>query len=557
MTIRQFKLNTYHSDRHIQTCVENTFFNQCQWLIFIWWPTNSMNPDETRQPTVETTTTTVVQFECCHCGDTIDDGDHIEHTDWKHRCHDCFHDNHTSCSECGEYFDDNDLITVRDEFFCHDCVELNHFECVDCGERTPNRERLTIHNGDHICEWCGENYHACEWCGDLFHSDEMTRDDDDDYPYCDSCRRWTNDGDRLDNNLSHNQWFLIKTQRKQPDQPMLTRCESSEKMMNYLWRWYWMEWSDWPKHMCSFRDVYESTTLTFDNTMSTKIINDLKIQFVQKFINLNSLRSNKYTKPTTSIVSWSWKNVTVRFIDNVWKTQTKTESIKSIVEYHKKRFNMVFDYDESELFDEWFDVVLSNRIDDKIEQSETNNTFGSCQIPSNRRCLSRWFHDFFNNGSLCVITIRHKWRVCWRMVSRRMYTNDNHEYLFVDRLYYTDVLTQSNTRSIVYSKVIDRLSSKFDIILSKHTSHDAVQINGEYVKMSVFDHVKTVSPHLKFITPTSNVRSPIRHTWMFKSWYYHDSWSVTYIRDDGLIYDYLSKNKFYILEKKQWQPQND
>ena len=87
---------------------------------------------------------------------------------------------------------------------CEGCLDGGHtsyFRCDDCGELHRNRKRFgTTHDGDAICEDCGENYFVCSVCGDVVPNEELAGQSADDEPIGECCEDHLpkSDGDDAD-----------------------------------------------------------------------------------------------------------------------------------------------------------------------------------------------------------------------------------------------------------------------------------------------------------------------------------------------------------------------
>lgn len=121
-------------------------------------------------------------------------------------CDDCDHGNDHQCEWCEEWFDDDDLYTVRDENgnemqVCADCRD-EHFEFCEHCEGYHHENAMNYIDGISVCDDCRDEYYEeCDECGEWHHHDSMTavindrgnevyvcdRCRDEHYCYCDEC----------------------------------------------------------------------------------------------------------------------------------------------------------------------------------------------------------------------------------------------------------------------------------------------------------------------------------------------------------------------------------
>ena len=96
--------------------------------------------------------------------------------------------NHIKCSVCGREYAEDEVILFDDEYLCETCLEEETVVCSDCGTRIWN-EQDAGSSELHLCQRCFDRgYTTCERCGAVVsYDDAFYRDDEDDYPYCESC----------------------------------------------------------------------------------------------------------------------------------------------------------------------------------------------------------------------------------------------------------------------------------------------------------------------------------------------------------------------------------
>ena len=96
--------------------------------------------------------------------------------------------NHIKCSVCGREYAEDEVILFDDEYLCETCLEEETVVCSDCGTRIWN-EQDAGSSELHLCQRCFDRgYTTCERCGAVLSYDgAFYLDDEDDYPYCESC----------------------------------------------------------------------------------------------------------------------------------------------------------------------------------------------------------------------------------------------------------------------------------------------------------------------------------------------------------------------------------
>ncbi len=96
--------------------------------------------------------------------------------------------NHIKCSVCGREYAEDEVILFDDEYLCETCLEEETVVCSDCGTRIWN-EQDAGSSELHLCQRCFDRgYTTCERCGAVVsYDDAFYLDDEDDYPYCESC----------------------------------------------------------------------------------------------------------------------------------------------------------------------------------------------------------------------------------------------------------------------------------------------------------------------------------------------------------------------------------
>lgn len=99
-----------------------------------------------------------------------------------------------TCSRCGNEFEQGELTEFDGECLCSDCLDDQTFICTSCNERFWNDDQY----GDcdtPLCEHCYEEYYTrCEHCNRVISRDSANYEEDNDYPYCDSCYDYNGEG---------------------------------------------------------------------------------------------------------------------------------------------------------------------------------------------------------------------------------------------------------------------------------------------------------------------------------------------------------------------------
>ncbi len=117
------------------------------------------------------------------CGCDVQADELITH-DGETYCEDCYHENYSSCSKCGEVIH-NDVTYYSeqlDDSFCRSCYDNLHTDCCICNTSILT-ENSSIYNDDVYCEACyNENIGYCEDCQDACENNELNEDG-----LCESC----------------------------------------------------------------------------------------------------------------------------------------------------------------------------------------------------------------------------------------------------------------------------------------------------------------------------------------------------------------------------------
>ena len=119
---------------------------------------------------------------CENCGEFIDE-DEVRWIDNEPYCNDCAH----YCDNCNEYHrNEEHYVASSNEWVCDDCFYNDYSECSCCGEIFSSRDLSEV-EGEMICENCwDEKTDTCSECGDVYFIDHMHRLPNGDL-VCDDC----------------------------------------------------------------------------------------------------------------------------------------------------------------------------------------------------------------------------------------------------------------------------------------------------------------------------------------------------------------------------------
>jgi hypothetical protein len=124
-------------------------------------------------------------FTCYGCDEQYDEDDSFrsDHNDRLY-CSDCYYENHTSCTYCGNDYHDSlgETRSTPEGEYCNDCFSEKFFDCEGCGDVFKLAERL----GDDRCESCyTEKWESCSECGEESEVEDRELDDS---GLCENCR---------------------------------------------------------------------------------------------------------------------------------------------------------------------------------------------------------------------------------------------------------------------------------------------------------------------------------------------------------------------------------
>ena len=124
--------------------------------------------------------------QCSDCGEYFIDNekDYVIDREGDIYCESC-RDELSYCERCEEYSREDDFVHIvdLDEYWCDSCAENHAYHCDSCGDWTSEN------HGDSdttLCRGCFESdYYICDDCGELVHSSDAMSDDNG--TYCRSC----------------------------------------------------------------------------------------------------------------------------------------------------------------------------------------------------------------------------------------------------------------------------------------------------------------------------------------------------------------------------------
>ena len=124
--------------------------------------------------------------QCSDCGEYFIDNenDYVIDREGNIYCESC-RENLSYCEHCEEFSSEDDFVHIvdLDEYWCDSCAENHAYHCDSCGDWTSEN------CGDSdttLCQGCFEaDYYICDDCGELVHNSDAMSDDDG--TYCRSC----------------------------------------------------------------------------------------------------------------------------------------------------------------------------------------------------------------------------------------------------------------------------------------------------------------------------------------------------------------------------------
>lgn len=125
--------------------------------------------------------------QCSQCDEYFIDNenDYVVERDGDIYCESCRDEYLSYCEHCEEYSSSEDFVHLEntDEWWCRNCAERDAFQCMDCSEW------VTENHGDSyriLCSDCFESHYTiCDDCGEQIHLDDSFSTDNG--IYCESC----------------------------------------------------------------------------------------------------------------------------------------------------------------------------------------------------------------------------------------------------------------------------------------------------------------------------------------------------------------------------------
>lgn len=161
--------------------------------------------------------------------------------------------------------------------------------------------------------------------------------------------------------------------------------------------------------------------------------------------------------------------ITYKVYDQLWNIKTVKESYETFYKYYKKictqecwsRIPLPKISKDLDL-----KIVLTNSITKKLDSIKLNKPLGVCQNQSNTSLWSyaSWYFDYFINWAMYIITIYLNKRMIGRSASRIVYDESWKKYLFVERIYTLDSVSQQRTDIIWW--LFKELSKHYNVLTS-------------------------------------------------------------------------------------------
>jgi hypothetical protein len=128
---------------------------------------------------------TIETMLCADCGAVIDCEEYFNADD-RTICEDCFEEYYSTCDNCGDVVNRDDLISIDGgrEYVCETCADSYYYQCDDCGEYISERN-LWLDRNLTICIECQWEYCTCYDCEDVLRCDDIHNING--YGYCDHC----------------------------------------------------------------------------------------------------------------------------------------------------------------------------------------------------------------------------------------------------------------------------------------------------------------------------------------------------------------------------------
>lgn len=264
---------------------------------------------------------------------------------------------------------------------------------------------------------------------------------------------------------SDSSWWLyeISIESKRFPTNKMEKIDYPKKLITWLKSFYKSVLSSWDSPFTYWfkcdREIYEEFNIVFDNKECWKKI-------LRRYSDLNALEPvhwfwetiNKYRN--TYDFKYSDWYVSYKYIDTMWNVKEKKETVVSFMSYMVNwKINPAEYMPQLEC-----KIIISNRLEDKLEILEHHWFNGSCQRPGNCDYHSQWYHDMYYNWAMCVIKMYIWDKFSWRSLARILYDKDWTEYLLIDRIYRIWMLW--NIGDEIYHQLFQWILNKWYNVLS-------------------------------------------------------------------------------------------
>ena len=127
------------------------------------------------------------KIKCVNCGEMFEENEMVEIEDGM-VCQDCCDNDYFYCEECGEYCHNNYAVETQDGWVCEHCVNNNYTRCDCCGEYCHNHYIYTTADNYELCQSCWENEtYYCECCEENYYHEEGEWCEERDAWICNNC----------------------------------------------------------------------------------------------------------------------------------------------------------------------------------------------------------------------------------------------------------------------------------------------------------------------------------------------------------------------------------
>jgi len=315
--------------------------------------------------------------------------------------------------------------------------------------------------------------------------------------------------------------YFVTIDSKDIDTPKMKKIEYPKKLTTALKSFYKAVLNSWDSPFTYWfkydKEIYEEFNITFENKECEKKI-------LRRYGDLSLIEPthwfwqtiNKYRN--TYDFKYSDWYVSYKYIDTMWNEKEKKETILSFMSYMADwKINPAEYLPQIEC-----KIVMSNKLEDKLEILEHHWFNGSCQRPGNCDYNAQWYHDMYYNGGMCVIKMYIWEKFCWRSLARLLYDKDLTEYLLIDRIYRIWLLW--NIWDEIYHQLFQWVLNKWYKVLS-------ATIRTAWPKIDNLQPQKIKPLKEMLIWPGREIFSPKPYT------YYNNSMTQAIKTNDWFVYD--------------------